>query len=115
MKSFVRESGVLSAAIQTLQIYGFICIRNNSGAARTGTGRLVRFGSPGSADIIACSPAGRFVAVECKRPGGQLTGPQRDWLEKITRSGGEAIVAESVNSLKEQLIMRGLIAKGNSG
>jgi hypothetical protein len=115
MKSFVRESGVLSAVMQTLQVYGFVCIRNNSGAARTGAGRLVKFGSPGSADIIACAPGGRFVAVECKRPGGRLTGPQREWLEKITRAGGEAIVAESVNSLKEQLLARGLIAKGNSG
>jgi hypothetical protein len=98
-----KESDVLHAVKQTLDVMGILYVRNNSGAAQTRAGRFLRFGSPGSADIIACFPGGRFVAIECKRPGEKPTPAQRAWLEKVSRLGGIAIAVDSAKSLLEQL------------
>lgn len=48
-------------------IPGVVVWRNNTGALRDETGRMVRYGlADGSSDLIACA-WGRFVAIECKR------------------------------------------------
>ena len=62
------ESDVVAATMLALSRIGALVMRNNSGALRDATGRLVRFGMKGSADIIVCH-RGRFVAVECKQQG----------------------------------------------
>ncbi len=54
----------------------------------------------GIADIIACSPTGRFIAIEVKRSGLKrtLTPLQRRYLDEVTHNGG---VAACVDSLEE--------------
>lgn len=52
----------------------------------------------GFPDLVACLD-GRFVAVEVKRPGETPRKLQVKVLEKITRAGGIAISATTVNDV----------------
>lgn len=57
----------------------------------------------GIPDILACYK-GRFIAIEVKRPEGGVTSPlQKLKLKQIEDAGGVAIVARSVEEVRDQL------------
>jgi len=56
----------------------------------------------GLPDIVGCC-GGLFWACECKTPTGRTTKLQRHTLDLITKSGGLAIVARSLDEFKEAL------------
>jgi hypothetical protein len=109
------EKEVLRQCLQCLGLVGAFCWRNNTGALpAVGKGGKVfpmRFGLPGSSDILgllpACPgrpeiPAGRFLAVETKRPGEKPTLAQEAFL-----AGGLALVVHSADELREGLRAEG--------
>lgn len=103
-----RESLIVHACLQWLGLMGYVAWRSNSGAVtaeHNGRKRFIRFNSaPGMADICAVQPrSGRFVAIECKRVGGEATERQRAFLTEIERVGGIAVVVHSVDELREAL------------
>lgn len=99
----MKESEVLEGCIKYLRARGIFCFRNNVGATKVGT-RFIRFGYPGSSDILGIMPDGRFLAVECKREkGGRLSELQKAFLTAIQINGGVSIVARSVEELKKEL------------
>ena len=57
------------------------------------------YGTNGVPDIICCYK-GRFLGLECKRPGGRLTELQKRAIEQINRAGGFACRVESVEDVK---------------
>lgn len=82
---------------------GFAMWRNNNGACKDDTGRMIRFGLGNdserlnkvwkSADLIGIGPGGRFVACEVKRPGWQRPENDRDraqeaMLLQVNQLGG---------------------------
>ena len=100
----ITESTVLAeirAAIS--RVPGVIVWRNNTGALKDETGRLMRFGlASGSADLIACA-WGRFVAIEVKRqrPRGKLNAHEQEqvaWIAQVEAHGGIGGVAWDVPS-----------------
>lgn len=60
------------------------------------------FGRAGIPDFIVCHQ-GRFIALEAKAPGGKPTQWQLRELGYITTAGGTAMVAWSVEDVKEAL------------
>ena len=83
---------------------GIISWRNNTGALKDITGRLVRYGlGVGSSDIIGIMPDGRFLAIEVKKPGKNPTAEQTRFIETILKQGGVAGVARSVEDLENIL------------
>ena len=54
----------------------------------------------GVPDIIACRD-GKFVAIEVKKPGQQLTQIQQAQLSRIFQVGGSAYVVHSLDEFKE--------------
>lgn len=71
--------------------------RNNSGALKDEHGRLVRFGLPGSADIIGIvGPSGRFLALECKATRGRPTDQQLLFVRMVGAFGGVGGVVWSI-------------------
>ena len=54
----------------------------------------------GVADIIGCKD-GKFFAFEVKRPGGQLTDRQREFLEAVYINGGYEAVVRSVEDAQQ--------------
>lgn len=84
-------------------IPGVIVWRNNTGALRDETGRLVTYGlADGSSDLIACA-WGRFVAIEVKReqprgkPSAHLV-TQLAFIAQVERAGGVGGIAWDVPS-----------------
>lgn len=77
--------------------------RANTGAARTRSGRLIRFGIRGQADILGLTSSGRFLAIECKSATGRLSPAQIAFCDMVERFGGIYIVARSAQEAVDQL------------
>lgn len=107
------ESAVLHQCLALLRLAGVLSWRNNTGAVVLGEGkgrRFFRAGLVGSADILGVLPGtGRFLAVECKRPGGRVTAAQRVFLDAVTRAGGLALIVSDVRTLEAALRAEGVI------
>ena len=58
------------------------------------------FGKSGVEDLVLCI-GGIYVAVEVKRPGGQLTPLQAARAADVSRSGGVSARVESVEQFKD--------------
>lgn len=89
---------------------GAVAFRNNIGAYRDETGRLIRYGvcNPGGSDLIGWTPVtvtadmvgqrlAVFTAVECKGPRGRATDAQRNFIEQVQRAGGYAGIARTAD------------------
>lgn len=78
--------------------------RQNTGAARTSTGALVRFGVPGQADISGIlAPSGRRIEIETKTARGRQSQAQKKWQAMIEKFGGVYVVARSVEDVRRVL------------
>lgn len=69
---------------------------NGAFAEKTHGSEYTRIGLP---DIIACCD-GRYVAIECKYPGEQLTAAQERVIWEMTNAGALAFGCESLASVK---------------
>jgi hypothetical protein len=83
----MSEGHVVKACIQLLILWKCDIIRNNTGAVKTEHGAYLRFGKKGSGDILALSPHGRWVELECKFGRG-ATSPEQDARQKLVQSMG---------------------------
>jgi hypothetical protein len=83
-------------------------MRNNTGAYKASYTRkdnsvgeyYVRFGRKGWGDIIACSPFGRYIEVECKREDGRQSPEQKQHQADVEQRGGVYILARSIDDLE---------------
>jgi hypothetical protein len=105
--SALREQDIVNACLEVLRYKGVFAWRQNQGRLpvkdRSGA-RLVSFTSiNGVSDIIGVLPDGRFLAVECKRPGNVPTGDQQDFLNAVRRRRGLALVITDAEDLAETL------------
>ena len=97
------ESELQSAIRIAVSARGALVRRHNVGAAKDRTGRLIRFGNAGEADL-AIIYRGRAIEVEVKRPGGgRQSKAQIAFGKAVERAGGVYIVARSVNAVLEAL------------
>lgn len=81
--------------------------QNNTGVLRDRDDRPVRYGLPGSSDIIAVI-AGRFVGIEAKVGADRQRQNQADFAAALRRAGGVYILARSVDDVREMLALEGL-------
>ena len=70
--------------------------RHPTGQAVTRTGAVIRFGFPGSGDIVGVY-RGRAVAIDAKTGTGRLSDDQKTFRANWERSGGLYIVARCVD------------------
>ena len=100
------ESQVVKQIMAGLRADGWLVLRNNTGAMRAaykGKARFMRFGSPGSADILAWRKGYPPLAVECKRPLGVATDVQRQWLADFAQHGGLAVVVSDYSQVTARI------------
>jgi hypothetical protein len=97
----VSEAELLQVSLETLsQLDGVFVWRNNTGAALDRrTGRFVRFGVPGGADILGCAH-GAPIALELKSQRGRQTHEQQVFQRAFERGGG---LYRVVRTLEEAL------------
>ena len=87
------ESEIQRNCLAILRRYAVLAWRNNSRVfevpGKGGRRRHMRMGlGKGSADLVGILPGGRFLAVECKKPGELPTGDQVAWLASVNAQGG---------------------------
>jgi len=99
------ERAVLKAVLAALRAHPRVAFveRMNSGAYKSAAGHYVRYGFVGCPDIIGMLKDGRFLAVEVKRPGGNPTGDQVEFLGVVARWHGVAFVAWSADDVARAL------------
>lgn len=103
------ESAILAACLEYLTYHPAVAFafRMNSGGMKAtykGRNRYIPFNTmPGVSDILGMLKDGRFLAVECKRAGNKPTTDQRSFLDAVTKDGGLAIVAYSVEDIARAL------------
>lgn len=112
-----RESDLLAACLQWLQMQGVWCWRQNQGAIPLRNGGYRRFvGLKGVADILGILPQtvcltgeaepvtfGNLLAVETKRPGEKPRPEQQAFLERVNALGGVGVCVHSVEELERSL------------
>ena len=93
------EANIQNDILIALSKAGATVFRNNVGALKDKTGRLVRYGvgGNGGSDIIGICPDGLFLAVEVKKNTGRATEDQLRFIEAVRAKGGRAGVARSVD------------------
>ena len=80
--------------------------RNETGVAIRPNGkRLIRYGLPGSSDIIGIGPNGKFIAIEVKTSKDTQKPSQKNFESMITKLGGHYTVARSIEDV-DYFIMR---------
>lgn len=99
-KRYVPESAILNACYRWCYARKVFVWRNNTGAYRSEHGTYIRYGYPGSADLLGMTPSGRFLAIETKRQDGTLNDNQFRFQADVERNGGLYIVARSVDDLE---------------
>ena len=105
-----QETAIVTACLDLLHMLKIPAWRNNSGAVALGSGpsrRCVRYGHPGSPDIIGVIPrgirAGTFLGVECKTEKGRQSDSQKEFQRTIEAAHGVYVLARSVSDLHERL------------
>lgn len=96
-----RESKIQAAIRVRLRRLGIVLHRRNTGmtqAVHNGRSRIIRYGSPGQADLYGwVIRTGQHVEIEVKRPGNRPTPKQLEWLRECTRLGVLAWWADCPN------------------
>ena len=59
----------------------------------------IRFGTPGSADLLGIQAPGRYIAIEVKSPTGKQSPEQATFQRVITQLGGVYLIARGINDL----------------
>ncbi len=104
----IPESEVKAGCMELLGRLGYLVVRVQSGHVRVKGGGYMYLAEPGTADILACSPTGLFVAVECKRPvGGRKTQEQEDFRARVQMRGGVYVRVRSAAELASELQQSG--------
>jgi len=104
-----QERDILKAIMQLLQKHPKVgkVWRQNSGTFKMGYGESQRYvranTAKGMADIMGILKDGRTLAIECKSPTGTVKQHQKEFLDAITKAGGLAFVARSVDDVINQL------------
>ncbi len=82
---------------QVSLIEGVFLWRSNAGAARAATGRMVRFGMPGQADLSGVLRGGFRLEIEVKSATRKLTPEQKAFGNRVLELGGLYWVARSLD------------------
>lgn len=102
----MKETDLVRQCLDYLSMRGVLAWRNNTGAIRDRTGRPVKFGTPGSPDILGVLPGGRTIGIECKVGRNKPTELQAGFLAELTRMGAVAGVVRTLDDL-DRLIEEG--------
>lgn len=94
-----REQDIQSAICQWLSYKRIFHYRNNTGAFKTERGGFIRYGTPGSPDIVCCYK-GRFIAIEVKSKAGRQSPSQLQFQENLENAGGYYFIARSIKDVE---------------
>ena len=103
----IPEKDIQKSVLDYLEKRGVMAWRNNSGATaglrpESGKHFFIRYGTPGSPDIIAVIE-GYFVGIECKASGGKQRPDQKAFEENLLAAGGIYLLVTSFDEAIEAI------------
>jgi hypothetical protein len=106
LKHDALEHEVQSAIVEYLEFQKMhFSVTNAAEAYNEDGGRIQRVYPAGTSDLQACTPQGRYFAIECKRAiGGVLSYEQAVFLDRAWKMGGLVCIARSVDDVIAVLI-----------
>lgn len=91
------EANIQNAILIALSEAGCLVWRQNTGAYKDKTGRVIRYGlCVGSSDIVGICPDGIALFIEVKTKNGAIRPEQKKFIEACIRSNARAGIARSV-------------------
>jgi len=107
MKKFAtKESDIQKAIKDYLLLIGAVVVKHRNVGIRKPDGGFIPVARDeiGAADLVACVPPnGKYLAVECKNEKGKPTPAQLDFLERVKTKGGIAVLARSIDDVRDAL------------
>ena len=100
--SSAAHTRLVREACEWLAINRYFAWPNQTGATKIG-GRFIRYGKPGSGDIIAVLPGGKHSEFEAKTGMGTQRKSQKAHQKMVEAQGGLYLVFRSVDDLAAQL------------
>lgn len=104
MKKLTHRN-LVKACIEYLEAKGYVTQKNNTGMTITknpyGKKRVIRYGKKGSADILSCSPKGRFCAWEIKIGDDVQSQEQIDYEISVIKNGGVYHIIRDIDTFME--------------
>lgn len=77
---------------------------NNTGACKDARGQLIRYGLPGSSDILGViAPKGTFLGIEVKTATGRQRPDQKNFEAMVRAMGGLYLLVRSVAEARAML------------
>lgn len=104
-----KETDIQSMIMRALHSHPSVVwhARMNTGSGKLlhpgGQSRFIKFGFKGQPDILGQLIDGRVLAIEVKRPSGQVSADQQAFLTKAANHRAVAFVARSVSDVFERL------------
>jgi hypothetical protein len=97
----VKESVIQKQILDYLKLQRVLCFKHRNVGIKKANGSFIPlpFGEKGISDIIACTPTGKFLAIEVKVPGGRVSPEQKQFLDNVNQRGGIAILAFSLDDV----------------
>lgn len=104
----IPEKQIENSILNYLRANGIFCWKAQSVGLFDPTKKIYRRSNnkhhiKGVSDILGIMPNGRFLAVEVKSEKGRATPEQLQFIENIKESGGIALLARSIDDLKNKL------------
>lgn len=100
-RKYKRPGQILTKkCIDFLKKHGYLVQRNNTGIIFINN-RAIRMGTPGSPDIVGCTPTGRFIGIECKSDRDRLSDKQLSMKKEIENRNGIYLIIKSIDDLKK--------------
>ncbi len=96
----VKEQVIQKNIIEYLKKNGFLAF------VYTASGYYAKAGLP---DIMGCTPQGKFIGIEVKRPGQKPKPIQMAYINAINSIGGIGMWATSVEEVENELKKRGIL------
>ena len=98
----MKEAPIQKLILNYLAATRVLAFRMNTGMAKMG-GRIVRFGVPGMADIVAyptCCAIPAVVWIECKATDGRQSELQKSFQKQVEQAGHVYVLAKSLEDVK---------------
>ena len=97
----LTEHSIQAQIMEHLALKRIFFYRNNSGAIKKGS-HFIRFGWPGSPDIV-CVIKGQYVGIEVKRVNGLQSRQQFVFQKSLEKAGGRYLLVRSLDDVMDAL------------
>jgi hypothetical protein len=106
----VNEKAIENQILSFLKIKKVFCWKNQSTGIYDPTKKVFRRSNnthhiKGVSDILGVYE-GKFLAIEVKRDGAYASKEQKEFIANVTKSGGIAFIARSINDVDENLFRK---------